>query len=68
MTDSDLEKQARGESQYSLQQLDPSPVEETPAAEKGDVDYFANQPSGPNQTSTLGLAHGPSFYRMKWLF
>lgn len=42
-----------------LTEVEPSPVEETPAEFK--EDYF---PSPPPKTSTLGLGnHGPAFHR-----
>lgn len=45
-----------------LTEVEPSPVEETPAEFK--EDYFP-EPEKAQRTSTLGLGnHGPAYYRM----
>ena len=53
----DLEEGVMG-----LTQVEPSPVEETPAEFK--EDYFPSTSSEPKRTSTLGLGnHGAAWYR-----
>ena len=60
MSDDTLPMPDAGEGVMGLTEVDPSPVEETPAEFK--EDYFPS--SQPSRTSTLGLgSHGPAYYR-----
>ena len=63
MDDSNLEDQRRRGSEAALQELDPSPVEETPRDEEAEKKSYFDE-SSPNYTHTLGLGnHGPTYYR-----
>ena len=60
MSEEPLETPDAGEGVMGLTEVDPSPVEETPAEYKDA--YFP--PIETSRTSTLGLGnHGPAYYR-----
>jgi hypothetical protein len=64
MAEKEPETPDAGEGVMGLTEVEPSPVEETPAEFK--EDYFPLQPTDahPTRTSTLGLGnHGPAYYR-----
>lgn len=61
MSEKSPETPGAGEGVMGLTEVEPSPVEETPAEFKDD--YFPSQPQS-SRTSMLGLGnHGPAYYR-----
>jgi hypothetical protein len=62
MSDNPPETPDGAEGLMGLTEVEPSPVEETPAEFKDD--YFPPQQPQGSRTSTLGLGnHGPAYYR-----
>jgi len=67
MADEDLQREESHSSYISMREVEPSPVDETPA-EYHEESYFPdkdNSTSSPGSSTTLGLGnHGPAYYRI----